>query len=308
MLAAIKNNLKKNFYGLLKKLKFLPQDFYVKIYYEYYTGKKLDLENPKEFNAKIQWLKVYYRPKILNTLVDKYAVKKYVKEKIGARYLNETLAVYDKVSDVDFSKLPDQFVIKGVHGCHFNLIVSDKSKMNSFKSRLKLFKWMYRNQYYRGGLEWAYKDVKPRLLAEKYLSEMGKNIINDYKFYCFDGEPAFLQIDLGRGSEDNQKCFYDLQWKKLPFYKGKVAPFNGELKKPENFAEMIEVTRKLAYKFPFVRVDLYNINGKVFFGEMTFYPGDGRIDFYPDEYNRKIGDMLKLPKIKEGEKTVSKAF
>jgi hypothetical protein len=308
MLTTIKSKVKKIVYGLIKKLKFLPQDFYVKIYYEYYTGKKLNLEAPKEFNEKVQWLKVYYRPKILNILVDKYAVKAYVKEKIGAQYLNETLAVYDKVSEVDFEKLPEQFVIKGVHGCHFNLIVSNKSKMNRFTSRLKLLKWMNRNQYYRGGLEWAYKDVKPRLLAEKYLSEMGKNIINDYKFYCFDGEPNFLQVDIGRGGTDNQKCFYDLSWKKLPFSKGTVKHYDGELEKPENFDEMVAVSRTLAAKFPFVRVDLYNINGKVFFGEMTFYPGDGRIDFHPDEYNRIIGDKLKLPELKPGEKVVTEPY
>ncbi|XLS28029.1 ATP-grasp fold amidoligase family protein [Flavobacteriaceae bacterium M23B6Z8] len=289
-------------------MKFLPPEFYVKIYYEYYTGKKLNLENPKEFNEKIQWLKVYYKPKILNTLVDKHAVKAYVKEKIGEKYLNETLAVFDKVGDVNFDALPDQFVIKGVHGCHFNLIVEDKSKMDVFKSRLKLFKWMHKNQYYRGGLEWAYKDVKPRLLAEKYLSEMGKGAISDYKFYCFDGEPRFLQIDLERGNEANQRCFYDVDWKKTDFNKGAVATYEGTLEKPENFEEMVTVARKLADKFPFVRVDLYNINGRIVFGEMTFYPGDGRIDFTPDRYNKIVGDMITLPEIQEGKKIVTRAF
>lgn len=308
MFVAIKSKLKKIVYGLIKKMKFLPPEFYVKIYYEYYTGKKLNLKNPQEFNEKIQWLKVYYKPKILNTLVDKHAVKAYVKEKIGAQYLNETLAVYDKVADVDFRELPNQFVIKGVHGCHFNLIVDDKSKMDNFKSRLKLFKWMHKNQYYRGGLEWAYKDVKPRLLAEKYLSEMGKEAISDYKFYCFSGEPRFLQIDLERGHEANQRCFYDIDWKKTDFNKGIVSNYEGELEKPENFEEMITVTRKLADKFPFVRVDLYNLNGKIVFGEMTFYPGDGRIDFAPDKYNKIVGDMITLPQIPPGKKFVTSAF
>ncbi|WP_340202650.1 ATP-grasp fold amidoligase family protein [Ascidiimonas sp. W6] len=289
-------------------MKFLPPEFYVKIYYEYYTGKKLNLKEPQEFNEKIQWLKVYYKPKILNTLVDKYAVKAYVEEKIGAQYLNETIAVYDKAGDVNFDELPDQFVIKGVHGCHFNLIVNDKSKMNALKSRFKLLKWMNKNQYYRGGLEWAYKDVKPRLLAEKYLSEMGKEAISDYKFYCFNGEPTFLQIDLERGNEANQRCYYDMNWKKTNFNKGKVKLYEGELERPENFDEMVSITKKLAGKFPFVRVDLYNINGKVLFGEMTFYPGDGRIDFTPDQYNKIIGDMITLPKIEKGKKIITKAF
>ncbi|MBT8210192.1 MAG: glycosyltransferase, partial [Eudoraea sp.] len=141
--------MKKAFLGILKKLKFLPPPLYVKIYYEYYTGKKLDLDHPKEFNAKIQWLKVFYKNPMLTKLVDKYTVREYVKEQVGEQYLNELLAVYDKVSEVDFDALPDQFVIKGVHGCHFNLIVPDKSRLKPFKARYLMSKWMHKNQYYR---------------------------------------------------------------------------------------------------------------------------------------------------------------
>lgn len=304
MLKTVLNTFKKMGYGILKKMKFLPQEFYVKIYYEYYTGKKLDLNNPLLFNEKVQWLKVYYRPVILNQLVDKYAVKAYVKEKVGEKYLNDTLAVYSRAEDVDFDALPERFVIKGVHGCHFNLIVKDKASLNIFRSRLKLKKWMAKNQYYRGGLEWAYKDVKPRLIAEKYLEEMGKEIINDYKFFCFNGEPKFLQVDIERGIEDF-RCFYDLNWVKQPFTSEKNTFYTEEVEKPVNFDEMIEVVTKLCEGFPFVRVDLYNINGKVIFGEMTFYPSDGRKEFTPPEYNRILGDMLKLPDLKPGEKYIT---
>ena len=266
----------------------------MKVYYQYYTGKKLDLENPREFNEKIQWLKVYYKDPRLTQMVDKYSVRTYVKEKVGEKYLNDLLGVYERVKDVDFATLPDQFVIKGVHGCHFNLIVPDKSALVPWKARLLLKKWMSKNQYYRGGLEWAYKNVKPRLIAEAYLAEMGKKFINDYKFFCFNGKPQFLQVDMDRGEMD-YRCYYDLNWKKLPFTTEKNTFYEGEVDRPENFEEMVSVATKLAENFPFVRVDLYNIDGRVLFGEMTFYPSDGRKQYIPEKYNRILGDYLTLP-------------
>ncbi len=298
------NFIKKVTYGLIKKLKFLPPDLYIKIYYEYYSGKKLDLDNPIEFNQKISWLKAYYHPPILTQLVDKYAVRTYVKDKIGEQYLNELLHVYDKASDVNFEELPEQFVIKGVHGFHFNLIVKDKSKLNKKRARYLMRKWMSKNQYYRGGLEWAYKNVKPRLIAEKFLSEMDKEVLNDYKFFCFNGKPKFVQIDIERGIND-YRAFYDLKWNKLEFYNKENPVFPGELTKPENFENMVEVATKLADKFPFVRVDLYSINGKTLFGEMTFYPADARKDFHPQKYNHILGSYIKLPEIPQDQKEIT---
>ncbi|MBQ4916299.1 glycosyltransferase [Maribacter sp. MMG018] len=285
-------------------MKFLPQELYVKIYYEYYSGNKLDYDNPKDFNEKISWYKVFFRPKILNQLVDKYHVKSYVEKKVGNHILNDTIGVYDSVSKIDFDSLPNQFVIKGVHGFHFNLIVKDKSKLNLLKSKYLLKKWMNKNQYYRGGMEWAYKDVKPLLLVEKYLEEMGQDIINDYKFFCFDGVPKFVQIDLERGI-NNYRCYYDMDWNKQEFYTEQNPFYTGEVQKPSNFGEMKEVAIKLAEKFPFVRVDLYSIEGKTVFGEMTFYPTDARKRFLPEEYNKIIGDYFVLPKIPEGQKYIT---
>jgi hypothetical protein len=297
---------KKLLYGILKKMKFLPPEIYMPIYYEYYLGKKLDLKNPVEFNQKIQWLKTYYHPDILTKLVDKYAVREYVKEKVGEQYLNDLIAVYDKASKVNFDELPNQFVIKGVHGFHFNLIVKDKTKLNRNKARFLMNKWMHKNQYYRGGLEWAYKNVPPRLIAEKYLEEMDKDVILDYKFFCFNGEPKFLQIDVERGIND-QRAFYDLEWNKLEFYNKENRLYEGEMTQPENFEEMIWVARTLADKFPFVRVDLYSIKNKTIFGEMTFYPADGRKDFHPAHYNKILGDMIKLPSLPENKKEIKEA-
>lgn len=267
---------------------------YVKIYYEYYTGKKLNLVAPVEFNEKIQWLKVYYKNPILNQLVDKYAVRTYVIERVGEQYLNTLIGVYEKVSEVDFEKMPDRFVIKGVHGCHFNLIVPDKKILNRFKARWLMRKWMSKNQYYRGGLEWAYKDVRPRLIAETYLEQMGHESVNDYKFFCFNGVPKFVQVDQDR-FESHQRCFYTMEWEKLPFITQGFRRYEGNMEPPLNFSEMKEVVTRLAGDFPFVRVDLYNLEGRIVFGEMTFYPADGRKDFEPAEYNRIIGDYLMLP-------------
>lgn len=282
---------------------FLPQDVYVKINYEYYSGRKLDYNNPVTFNDKIQWLKVFYHREILHQLVDKYAVRDYVKEKVGSQYLNELYAVYNKPAEVDFEKLPNQFVLKGVHGFHLNLIVKDKNKLNLKKTNYLLNKWMLKD-HYRNGKEWAYKNVKPRIIAEKYLEEFGKDVVNDYKFFCFNGKPKYILVYMERDLQD-LRCYYDLNWKKLPFTIEKNNLFEGEVEKPVNLNEMIVVALKLAQDFPFVRVDLYNINSKVLFGEMTFYPNDGRKKYIPNEYNKIIGDYLELPKIPEGQKVIT---
>lgn len=293
--------MRRLFVRILKKMRFLPPKMYVHFLYEYYTGKKLNLENPKEFNEKIQWLKVYYHPKILNQLVDKYAVREYVKEKIGPQYLNDCYAVYDTPEEVQFDKLPNQFVIKATHASSYNLIVDDKEKIN-FRKAKKLFKkWLRINQYYRTGQEWAYKDVKPRLIVEKFLKNENQDSLIDYKFYCFSGTAKFLEVHLDR-AQNHKRGFYDLDFKPLPFrYVSLEKSILTELDKPSNFEEMIKLSEILSDKFPFVRVDFYSIEGKAIFGEMTFYPSDGRKDMIPDEYNLITGDYIKLPELGEKE-------
>lgn len=296
--------LRKLILSLLKKIKFLPPDIYVKIYYEYYTGKKLNLENPIEFNEKIQWLKVYYHPPVLTKLVDKYLVREYVKEKIGEEYLNELIFSSKTARAIDFDTLPNQFVAKGVHGCNFNLIVKNKKNLNKTKAKLLFNKWLSKNQYYRGGLEWAYKNVPPRIIIEKYLEEPGREALNDYKIYCFDGKPTFVQIDIDRGT-DHKGIYYNTKWKRLPFNKGTKKFFEGEIEKPKKLNQMLKLAAILAENFPFVRVDFYYVNNKIYFGEMTFYPGDGRQEFKPNEYNKIIGDHLRLPKVPKGQKYIT---
>lgn len=285
--------LRRIWVSIIKKCKFIPQKTYVKYYHEYYSGDKLDYKNLKDFNEKIQWYKVFYHKEILTQLVDKFLVKDYVKRKVGSHILNKTIKVYYKSSDVNFKELPDSFVIKGVHGCGFNLIVPNKKELNKIKARLLLKKWMIKNQYYRGGLEWAYKNVQPKLIAEPFLSDNGKTP-TDYKFYCFNGKPVYVRID---SFIDHKKtrCFYDMNWIKQEFTKGASLLTPYEISKPENFNEMKDIAVKLSDEFPFVRVDLYSIKGKTIFGEMTFYPRDGRSWFFPEKYNKIIGDLFIIP-------------
>lgn len=291
-------------YRILKKLKVLPQKSFVKLHYKYQTGKTLNLDDPQDFNEKIQWLKIFYKPAILTQLVDKYNVRSYVSDRAGENYLNEVYGVYERPEDIDFNGLPERFVLKATHGYDMNLVVKDKEKLDVAKAVEITRKWLAINHYYRAGMEWAYKDIKPRLIAEKFMEEKGKDYINDYKFYCFDGVPRFLHVDLDRGS-NHSVGYYDMEWQKLPFLKKIHLIAEKDIPKPENFEEMVEVVRKLSADFPFVRVDLYNIEGKIVFGEMTFYPGDGRIEFEPEQYNKILGDYIKLPLIPKGKKFIT---
>ena len=299
------NPIRRFFLRHLRKMRFLPPKIYVKILYEYFTDKKLDLKNPEDFNAKIRWYKVFYHPKILNQLADKYEVRSFIEEKIGAQYLNELYGVYDKAEDVPFDELPNQFVIKATHTSSHNLIVPDKNKLNREKAIKKLKKWLGKNQYYRMGQEWAYKDIPPRLVVEKFLSEKGRNSLVDYKYYCFNSDPKFVDIHHERADGHKQSCF-DMDFNPLPFSKGKIENrIQTKVEKPTNFDEMVYLSKVLSKGFPFVRVDFYSVDGKTIFGEMTFYPGDGRKDFHPPEYNKIIGDYFKLPPLKNGTEIIT---
>ncbi len=286
---------------MLRKMRFLPPKKYAKYHYEYFTGKQLNLDDPREFNAKIQWLKVYYHPKILNQLVDKYAVREYVEEKIGAQYLNDIYGVYEQPNDIPFETLPQKFVIKATHASSYNLIVTNKNTLNISKATKLFKKWLRINQYFRMGQEWAYKDVQPRLVVEKFLKEDNQTSLIDYKFYCFKGVPKILEVHLDR-EDDHKRGFYDLDFKRLPYrYVSIEKSISTEVDKPSNFNEMIKLSKVLAGNFPFVRVDFYSIKGKAIFGEMTFYPSDGRKDIYPDNYNLILGDYIELPKLNSGQ-------
>ena len=284
---------------------FLPQRIFLPLLYEYYTGKKLNFKEPIEFNQKIQWLKVFYQPKILNQLVDKYGVRAYVIEKIGKEYVNELYGAYDSFSEINFQELPEKFVLKAVHASSYNVIITNKSELDLKALKRKIKKWQSANQYFRTGQEWAYKDVAPKLIAEKYLKNDERDSLTDYKFYCFDGKPEFLEVHLDR-VENHKRAFYDFNFERLPFrYVSEEKSISEKIKKPKTLEKMISLSEILAENFPFVRVDFYSVSGKIIFGEMTFYPSDGRKDFYPENYNKILGDLIVLPKIPIGENKIT---
>ncbi|MBE9576228.1 ATP-grasp fold amidoligase family protein [Flavobacterium proteolyticum] len=286
-------NYKKIILRLLKNFKFLPPKIYIPLQYEYVTGNKLNLKNPKTFNEKIQWYKLNYKNPILRKLVDKYNVREFVSDKIGEKYLNTLLGVYETPNEIDFEKLPNKFVLKCVHGSGYNICVKDKSSLDIVKTKKILEKWQKKN-FYNKGKEWAYKGIKPLIIAEKFLEEFEKEVINDYKFFCFDGKIKFIQIDIERQIK-NYRCYYNTDWEKLNFCTEKKLFYEDETTRPEKLTEMIEVVEKLAENFPFVRVDFYLIENHIIFGELTFYPGNGLIKFLPEEMNTIVGDYFKLP-------------
>ncbi len=275
---------------------------YLKVWFFKKTGEILNLDDPKTFNEKIQWLKLYDSTPLKTKLADKYLVREWIKEKIGEEYLIPLLGVWDKFDDIDFDKLPDRFVLKGNHGCAYNYIVKDKSKMDIEDARKKFNKWMKRNYAQNGGVELHYKDIPPKIVAEAYIEDSNKEL-NDYKIMCFNGKPEYIWIDQGRFT-DRTENIYNTKWELQPFLltypnsKEEVAP-------PQNLDKMFELAEILAKDFSLVRVDFYNVDGKIYFGEMTFTSASGVDKFIPSNYNRVWGDMLKLPELPKPELIVS---
>ena len=285
--------LKNIFYVTIGRL--IPDKMYLKIMYKKRMGKKLDLKNPKTYNEKLQWLKLYDRKKVYTKLVDKYEVKKYVAKCIGEKYIIPTLGVWDKFDDIDFDKLPNQFVLKCTHDSGGVLICKDKSKLDIKKARRKFNLILKRNFYY-AAREWPYKNVKPRIIAEKYVEDKKYMELRDYKFFCFSGNVEYMFIASNRqGEGDTYFDFFDKNFKHLNIING--HPMNPKCpNKPVNFDKMITLAEKLAKDYPHVRIDFYEVNGKVYFGEVTFYHWSGLVPFEPEEWDLKIGDLITLPK------------
>ena len=299
--------VRKSINRILKNLKFLPKPLFYKIRYAAFTGKKLNLQNPVEISEKINWLKMYYHPKILTDLTNKFTVREYVKEKVGIEYLNEIYGYYESVDEIDFDKLPQQYILKAVHGCRKNLIVTDKNKLDIPNTKKTLNQWLTYNHYKKVGFEWAYKNIKPAIIVEKYLNEENHSILTDYKFYCFNGKFGFVFV-VKEFEGVQLQAFYDKHFEKLPFNSKNRDCWIEEhhkLKKPLFFDKMIEIAEILADRFPYVRVDMYYIDNQIIFGEMTFYPGDGKYEFTPDIYNKIIGDQVILPELKKGQKEIT---
>lgn len=257
------------------------------------TGRELNIDNPKTFNEKLQWLKLYDSTEQKTLLADKYRVREWFAEQIGEEYLVPLLGVWNSFDEIDFNKLPSKFALKANHGSGYNIIVKDKNKLNMKKAKKKFDFWLNKDFSLVGGFEMYYRDIKPVIIAEEYL-ENTKGLI-DYRFYCFNGEPMQIWVDIYSGTPNHRREIYDMNWNKLPI-KCKWPSADGLLdEKPVKFDEMKKIAKKLSESFYFVRVDFYEVNNKLYMGEMTFIPMSGIGSIEPYDYDIEMGRMLKLP-------------
>ena len=272
----------------------VPDVLYVKSRYKKRTGKKLNLKNPQSFNEKLQWLKLYDRNPLYTKMVDKYEAKKYVADIIGEEYIIPTLGVWDNFEDIDFDRLPNQFVLKCTHDSGGLVIVRDKEKLDKKKAREKINRSLKRN-YFWANREYPYKDVKPRIIAEVYMEDEKSGELPDYKYFCFNGEAKVMFIATERSAKEETKFdFYDMDFNHLPFTNGHPNS-NKEIQKPEKFEDMKVLAEKLSKGIPQVRVDFYEVNGKIYFGELTFFHWSGMKPFNPPEWDLKLGEYITLP-------------
>lgn len=272
----------------------LSDKVYLKLIYRLIFGRKLDLKNPKTFNEKLQWLKLNDRKPEYTLMVDKYEVKRYIAERIGEEYVIPTLGVWDNFDDIDFDLLPNQFVIKCTHDSGGLVICKDKSKLDILKAREKINKALSRRFFYFGR-EWPYKNVKPRIIAEKYLVDETVDELRDYKFFCFGGVCKCLKVDFDRFIEHHAN-YYDPQGNLLEFGE-KICPPNIDknIVLPSNKNKMLQLAEILSKDIPFLRADFYDVNGKIYFGELTFYPASGWGEFTDEKWDYKLGEWIELP-------------
>ncbi len=280
---------------LVSMLWFIPDEPYLKLMYRVRMGKKLNLDNPQTFNEKIQWLKLHDRRPIYTTMVDKYEVKKYVADIIGEEYIIPTLGVWERFEDIDFDALPSQFVLKCTHDSGGLVICRDKDSLDIEAARKKINASL-RTNFFWVGREWPYKNVKPRIIAEQYMEDEDDRELRDYKFFAFDGIAKALFIATDRGDEtvDTKFDFYDMDFKHLDFTNGHPNSKH-ELRKPKNFDKMRELAEKLSTGIPQVRVDFYEVNGRLYFGEITLAHWSGMKPFVPEEWDSIFGDWIELP-------------
>ena len=280
--------------GDKRLLNWIPDALYLKIIYRAETGKRLDLKHPKTYNEKLQWLKLYDRRPEYTMMVDKYEVRKYVAEKIGEEYLIPLIGVYDSVDEIPWEELPDKFVLKCTHGSGSNIICSNKRKLDIEEAKKKLRKWMKKNWYWFGR-EWVYNNINPRIVCEKFMVDESGEELKDYKIFCFNGEPKLIQVDFDR-FKGHKRNIYDLDWDFVDLTIKYPRDPNRTIARPDKLDEMLNIARKMSAGIPHVRVDLYSIGDKIYFGELTFTHGSGYEPFYPESYNELFGSWLKLPK------------
>ncbi|MBO4557317.1 MAG: glycosyl transferase [Bacteroidales bacterium] len=279
---------------LLKRRFVRPERYIRKLFYAR-MGYPLNLACPVTYNEKLQWLKLYWHNPVLTTLVDKAAVKDYVAEKIGREYIIPTIGLWERPQEIDWEALPRQFVLKCTHDSGGLVICRDKESFDR-GAAVRVLKKSLRHNYYYEGFEWPYKNVKPRILAEPYLEDVATKELRDYKFFCFDGEvkALFVATDRGKAGEDVKFDFFDAEYNHLPIKQGHENAATPP-QRPAHFEQMKQLAATLSKDFPHVRVDFYEANGQVYFGEMTFFHHGGWTKFDPAQWDYTFGEWLKLP-------------
>ncbi len=277
-------------------LSFLPDKLYLRIFYFFTTGKMINFRNPKGFNEKLQWLKVNDRHPEYSKLVDKLAVREHIKKELGEEYLFPLLGSWEHFDDIDFSKLPNQFVLKCNHDSGSTKIIKDKTKLTEEELReyKAVFEKRLKADFSYAGREYPYRGIKPRIIAEELMTDEKDptKSVEDYKFFCFDGVPKIMFVATDR-SEDCKFDFFDMDFNHLDIVN--IHPNTAKpIEKPEKFEEMKEIAAKLSKGIKHVRIDLYEINGRIYFGEYTFFHGGGFQLFNPPEWERRLGDWIKL--------------
>ena len=294
--------IRQYFERIILKLKYhhlldwLPDSLYLRLMYRIILHKKLNLQNPQTFNEKLQWLKLYDRNPIYTSMVDKYEAKKYVAKIIGENYINPTIGIWNSFDEIDFDTLPNQFVLKCTHNSGGLFICRNKNSFDINVARQKIEKSLQRNYFYNGR-EWPYKNVKPRIIAEKYLEDESGYELKDYKVFCFYGIPKLIQVDYDRFT-DHKRNIYTCNWHYLNCQLLYPTHSEIEINKPQKLDELLELSERLSNRIPFLRTDFYIINDKIYFGELTLYPGSGFEKFTPEIWDIKIGNLIDLSKHK----------
>ncbi|MGF2142109.1 ATP-grasp fold amidoligase family protein [Vagococcus fluvialis] len=272
---------------------FLSDKIYLKLTFRYLMKEKLSITNPVSFNQKIQWLKLYDRKDKYTELADKYLVKEWISKEIGDEYNIPTLGIWNSFDEINFDKLPNEFVLKCTHDSGSVLIVKDKSKINKQDAKLFFDSAMKKNYFYVGR-EWAYKNVVPRIIGEKYIEDSNNELV-DYKFNCFNGDVDSVMVCLDRKSGNPKFLFFDQNWKLKKYNESSLGLSDDFIiPKPKNIDKMFCIAQKLSQEIPFVRVDLYNVDGEIYFGEMTFYPHGGYDKNLLDSTEAEWGNKIKI--------------
>ncbi|WP_419893012.1 ATP-grasp fold amidoligase family protein [Oceanobacillus kimchii] len=279
---------------ILKLIDFIPDKPIIKLQYRIKTGRKLNLNNPKRFTEKLQWYKLNYRHPLMTQCADKFGVREYIISKGYEEILIPIYGVYNKADDINFNELPNKFVLKTSNGSRTNIICEDKSKLNIENTKKLIKDWLI-NRTTKAGREWPYYNIKPVIICEELLKKDKNNDLVDYKFICFNGKVEYVFINAERYS-DNVLRFgiYNKDFEQLPYTRKGLRNTDNIINKPRKYERMITIAERLSENFPHVRVDLYNVDGNIYFGELTFFHGSGYVEFEPDEFDFILGKSFNL--------------